>query len=461
MKMRWVAGLVAAFFSSAAQDQPPNFVIVTLDDVTLSEAAMTLPLTRAAIGSRSVTFSNFFVEDALCAPSRATFLTGQYAHNHGVHVCEIEQPDSGYTAMRRVESSTLAVWLQAAGYRTGLVGKYMNGYLSTAIPAGWTRWFGWNKGDTADGWNYGLNENGTTVSYGSAQSDFATDVEADKASGFVKNSINLGVPFFLYFAPSGGHAPCAYPDRHADLYSDVYWPGPAETSLVDKPPFIQALKTSTSGATEAYRGCLRSLASVDEAVQRIWAAVKAGGQANNTWLILWSDNGYHFGEHALPRGKVTLYDTDLHVPLMIRGPGLTPRTEAHMVGNADFAPTILELAGLDAPVTIDGTSLVPLLLGPYPTTWRHALPARHWWANTQLQAVYPDALGLRTERWKWIEWATGDRELYDLSADPNELHNQAGDDTLDDTVAQLSALAQQLATCAGDGCRALEQRDVP
>jgi N-acetylglucosamine-6-sulfatase len=451
---------LALGLAGPAMARPPSFLVVTLDDVTMSEAATALPLTRLALGPHLVTFDRFFVEDALCAPARATFLTGQYAHNHGVHVCEIEQPDSGYTAMRRVEGSTLAVWLQEAGYRTALVGKYMNGYLSTAIPPGWSRWFAWNKGDQADGWHYGLNENGVTVAYGGAEADFATDVLAAKAVGFIKNSASLGLPFFLDFAPSGGHAPCAYPARHADLDADLAWPGARETSLADKPAFLQALAAPLTGADDAYRGCLRSLASVDEAVQRLWAAVKAAGRAADTYVVIWSDNGFHFGEHQLPRGKVTLYETDLHVPLMIRGPTLAPRNEPAMVDDADLAPTLLELAGLPLPVSIDGRSLLPLLQGTA-TAWRHALPARHWWADTRLQAIYPDAVGVRTERWKWIEWATGDRELYDLTADPDELHNKAASAGYAPTAAALAALSQQLATCAGGGCRALELQDVP
>ncbi|MEO6195248.1 MAG: sulfatase-like hydrolase/transferase, partial [Thermoanaerobaculia bacterium] len=226
-----------------------------------------------------------------------------------------------------------------------------------------------------------------------------------------------------------------------------------------------------------YRHRAQSLQAVDEAVATVVEALKAAGQLDNTYIFFTSDNGFHMGQHRLKPGKYTPYETDVHVPLLVRGPGIAAGSSTSAAtSSVDFVPTIAELAEAALPFAVDGRSFVPLLRGHTPGDWRQVVLLEQYQfvpvenepdsvlepADPQDGTVtaYPSHLGLRTPRFKYVEYGTGEREVYDLRRDPEELNNLAGQMDAG-WLARMSSLARALGACSGEGCRALEGAAVP
>jgi arylsulfatase A-like enzyme len=364
----------------------PNIILILADDLNAEEYQY-MPKLKALIGDQGVTFSNYFVPESLCCPSRATTLRGQYPHN--TKVLTNDPPFGGFAKFNNLgeEKSTIAVWLQEAGYRTMLAGKYLNGYPGkngvAYIPPGWSEWYSSSKGKFAyDEYNYTLNENGQQVAYGNKPEDYGTDVYVGKAVDFIQRTAQTGQPFFIYLAPYAPHDPYTPAPRHANLFPDAKAPRTPnynETDVSDKPGYIlnRPLLTQKQIDTidEDYRNRLRSLQAVDEGIEKIVDTLKANGQLDNTYLFFTSDNGYHLGNHRMVVGKVAPYEEELHLILMVCGPGVPAgKTLEHLVGNTDLAPTWAELGGATAADFVDGRSLLPLLKkNPLPPAqWRHA-----------------------------------------------------------------------------------------
>lgn len=449
----------------------PNVVVIMTDDQTV-ESMRVMPLTRDLIGSAGVSFDNSMVTYALCCPSRATFLTGQYSHNHGVR--SNAPPEGGHAALDH--SNILPVWLQSAGYATGHVGKYLNGYGSAdplEIPPGWTEWYAPIGGSADNYFDYELNENGSVVAYGSAPEEYQSDVYAEKAVDFIQRrapDAAAGVaPFFLFVGypaphigtpvepgdPSSLTSPVPAP-RHKGRFAGEQLPAtPAfnEADMGDKPrslrrrPLLTADQVSEIG--EVYRQRLESLLAVDEGVQRMVEALQAAGVLDNTVLLFTSDNGFFQGEHRIDFGKTLPYEPAVKVPLLARGPGIAPggRLSA-LVANIDLAPTIVELAGATAGRTMDGRSLVPFLSGER-TTWggpgaRHVLvedspsggPANRFWSIKRGPYVY-------------TEYDNGDRELYDLNVDSAQVASRHADEAYAKIRRQLAKRLAALKSCQG------------
>ncbi len=450
----------------------PNIVMIVSDDQDTASMEI-MPTVQKKLVQEGTTFSNAFVSLSLCCPSRSTFLTGQYAHNHGVF--DNDMPDGGYPKLDHTK--TLAVWLKNSGYHTALMGKYMNKYGDydtnpndglTAMqerPPGWTEWYG--IVGKVGYYNYKINENGIVKSYGSAPADYSTDVIAKKADTFLRKSFNK--PFFLWVAfkaphNEGGPFPGPTPaPRHLGKFSQASpprIPGYNELDVADKPAYIRALLPLTgtlySNMTTAYQRRLESLLAVDEGVQTIMKALEDTGKLSNTIVIYISDNGWMTGEHRAPGGKVLPYEPSIHVPLVIRGPGfLKERTVSDLVVNTDIAPTIVELAGAGPYVTrvMDGRSLVPLLTGT-PTTWRTTFLIESP-PTGSLDSSYIDSpgfSGVRTDQYVYLEYLTGERELYDLKRDPYELYNEAQDPAYDSVKTDLQGRLGVLKPCVGGGC---------
>ena len=439
----------------------PSFVIVLTDDMATDEIAA-LPSVASLIGSQGITFAQSFVSDPLCSPDRATLLTGQYATIIGILT------NAGtYSQFTHLERQTLAVLLHHAGWHTALIGKYINLYHRTdfaRIPPGWNRWFvGVNNFQDSVGW--AVSDQGVLVQEGNA---FTTDVLLQKATQFIRN--NASRPFLLDFAPSSPHEPCPAAARDAGRFFGATVPRtPAfnEADVSDKPSFMQFPSMDPAAIANAdahFSQCLRALASVDNAVRTLVATLTEVGKLASTYIIFTNDNGYHYGEHRLPFGKQAPYETDLRVPLIVSGPGVPKGVvdNTHIVVNADLAPTILTLASLAVPGSVDGRSLRPLLLAkPLALPWRQSFPIEHAHSDTELSAPWPDFRGVHTQRYSWVEWADGQRELYDLPADPDELSNLANMAGLDDLSTQLSGLSAGLATCMGLACREIERQPAP
>ncbi len=488
---RWVGALalaVAAVAGTAGDDlagaqgggsEPrPNVVVVMTDDQTAASLSK-MATVQSELAAPGATFVNNFTNWPLCCPSRATFYTGQYAHNH--HVLGNGPPDGGFANFN--DSSTLPVWLQAAGYHTVHVGKYLNGYGEGGsdpayVPPGWNEWYAATAGTTQSVYDYQLNQNGSLVGYGSAVTDFKQDVFSNLAVDAINRSAPGG-PFFLgvmYTAPhAGGPNPNPQPPancgngapkpapRHATAFNSEPLPVPPnfnEADVSDKPAAIQALPTLTdTEVTEIqrrYRCRIESLLSVDEGVARIIAALRASGELDNTLVVFTSDNGFFAGEHRVKTGKNRVYEEAVRVPLVIRGPGVPEAvTVDDLSVNADLAPTILDATGATAGLNEDGKSLLPFAEHPNRFHGRELLLEKGDQLDDDDDGVVQSGTfaAVRTSRYVYVENATGELELYDLEADPYQLQNLVTNPAYDAVEAALAARLAQLRSCAGESCR--------
>ncbi len=369
------------------------------------------------------------------------------------------------------------------------MGKYLNGYpasvLPTHVPAGWNEWYSPAAGNPYSNFNYVMNENGKLVRYGSRPEDYLTDVVARKSVDFIERAAAKGQPFFIHLALYVPHSPATPAPRHAQLFTNAQLPRPPsfnEADVSDKPGFIRNRPLLTerqiAQMQDFYRKRLQSLQAVDEMLARLVEALKAVGQLENTYIFFTSDNGFHMGEHRLNPGKQTAYEEDIRVPLIVRGPGV-PSGQAleHLIGNIDLAPTFAELGGAVIPNFVDGRSLVPLLRGSPPAedTWRQGFLIEHWTNQGRAvsasapdgiweppdpmeleqthQLAIPQFAAIRTKDHLYVEYVTGERELYDLKADPYQLeslHARADPQLLQ----RLSEDLAQLKTCVGASCQA-------
>jgi arylsulfatase A-like enzyme len=454
--------LVASAAAPGRQEPPakPNVVVFMTDDQTVEELRV-MPLVRRLIGKRGVTFDQSIVSFPLCCPSRATFLTGQYAHNH--RVLDNKEPYGGYYAFQG-QWNTLPVWLEQAGYTTMLVGRYLNRYgerSATEIPPGWDEWHG--VADVTDNryFGYELNDNGVVRRYGSSRADYATDVLARIAVRLVRREADAKRPFFLwvpFVAPhAGGSAEGAPPvpaTADAGRFANEPLPETAsfnEPDVSDKPAALRGLPELTTAQIAAvtgyYRAELESLLAVDRAVGRVLRALRAAGALGNTLVVFTSDNGFMHGEHRLELMKVVPYEPSIRVPLLISGPGI--RAGVHVsdvVSNVDLASTILAATGVRPGRAQDGRSLLPLLRGS--ASW----PGRTVLLEGGPPGSVTDYEGLRSPEYSYVEWANGERELYDLRRDPDQLRNVVADPAYAGTVTGLSARLASVRACLGAGC---------
>jgi N-acetylglucosamine-6-sulfatase len=439
------------------------------DDQT-SESMRVMPLTRSLIGSAGVTFDNSVVTYALCCPSRATFLTGQYAHNH--RVLSNGSPEGGHA--RLDHSNTLPLWLQEAGYATGHIGKYLNGYgrvdALEPIP-GWTELYVASDNTADKYYNYRLNENGTLVPYLATPDHHKSDVYTSKGVDFIRRRAPAAAageqPFFLFLthlAPHTGNPkepgdpsmPTALPaPRHKGRFAgEALPPSPAfnEANMSDKPASMRSRSLLTATQVreirEVYRQGLESLLAVDEGVAGIIEALQDEGVLDNTFVIFTSDNGYFHGQHRIPSGKILPYEPAVQVPLLIRGPGVTPGVRiSEMVANVDVAPTIVEAAGATARRTMDGRSLWPFLSGGQ-TTWPGS--PRHVLVEDSPRGSKPTVFwSIKRGRYVYTEYANGNRELYDLVTDPAQVTSRHTKSAYASIRQQLATRLAALKTCQG------------
>lgn len=482
----------------------PNIILVLTDDLD-TRVFNRMPGREELLTDEGTTFSNSFVSLSLCCPSRTALLRGQYAHNTGIYTNNA--PGGGFQAVHDggLEASTAATWLRAAGYRTILLGKYLNGYPGTEgqtyIPPGWNEWHSPVGGIRY--FDYNLNENGRVNHYGTAPRDYLTDVISRKSNAFIRRRAEQGngQPFFMYIAPYAPHGPATPAPRHASQLPNAQAPRTPsfnEEDVDDKPAWVQSHPTLTASQRnqmdDLYRKRRQSMLAVENLLESLLETLEDTEQLENTYIFFTSDNGFHQGQHRLTSGKNTGFEEDLRVPLVVRGPGVPQgAVRGHLVANIDLAATFAELAGATIPGFVDGRSLVPLLrTSPPPAaSWRQALLLEHGWpgdparpeeavSSVLLEPSDPDDddmepvpvplyqdpagavqaapvfQGLRTaDRRSYIEYAGGERELYDLVTDPDQLANgyEGADPEL---VARLAAWLNLLRNCAGDTCRSGE-----
>jgi len=427
-----------------------------------------------SITEEGVRFPNSFATNPICAPSRATYLTGRYAHNHG------RLRNAGSDAL----DPTFVQALQSTRY-TAHVGKYLNGYAGDQVPAGWDDWRGLVDPSTYSTFNYQIRRNVETVSRGAAPADYQTSVLGDEASAAVSLGLASGKPLFLSVTPLAPHIELNEIDlwtfedgiTYSDLWRLFIRPDPRDQA--SKParwnalatlPLLPGLKPSFNQPcpdrhvqrpslspldiqwlTFGYRTRMLSLLAVDDLVGKVQAAL--GSQAT-TWIFT-SDNGFFLGECGTS-AKMAPYEEGIRVPLYIAGPGIAPGVQAALVLNTDLAATILDLAGLPADPLADGRSLVPLLHGTVPADWRRRALIEHWREPGDSVFDVPDYVAVRTgptdtyPNRLYVEWAGGPVELYDLGADLYQLQS------VSPVPGWFHDRLTALSSCAGASCGAAE-----
>ena len=490
----------------------PNVVVVMTDDMRVDDLRF-MPTVRRELRDGGIEFRNSFSPNPLCCPARASFFSGQLSHNHGVisHL-----PPWGFRAFH--DRGTIATALRRSGYRTALVGKYLNGYGEQTrrdgspslryVPPGWTDWyaaFDPPRGNPIPGGTYNyldqpLNHNGRIELH---RHRYSTVTTGDIATSLVDRYSRRPDPFFMYLAfvaphvgkpveagdpsytlPGGareGLPTPAVPAWVRGRFDRVITkaPGfggdddPSETDISDKPAYMQTRpepnRSMELAALESARQRAESLYVVDLQVARLVRELKQRGEWDHTVLFLTSDNGFFLGEHRHLKGKIKPYEPSTRVPLLVTGPGLrTGTTRSDPVTTVDLTATVLELGRAIPYLTtdhpLDGTSRLTTLLDG-DQGWRAPVVTEgHLWAALDEPArralgftTKLSYVGIRTPRYAYMKYDRGYEELYDLRVDANEMTNVLEDPMYADVAAELRALWKEYADCAGPACR----RDLP
>lgn len=456
----------------AEAQRKPNFVVIMTDDQDDLGWIQYLPFTRNLLAKQGLTFKNSFTDLPLCCPSRASFLTGQSSTNHGITFNS--PPNGGYVAFAPRERNSLGVWLQESGYRTGFIGKILNGFgesnpahimpgwddFQALIPAGYPE-------ESGGFFNVQMNENGRLKVYGDSAREYITDVIARKGVEFVARYAQRPKPFFLLLTPGAPHTgginkpPHAAP-RHTGVFADLDFPIRSnfnEASVSDKPGHIRDLPLLTAEEvlqiTRIYQKRLESLLAVDDMVRELYHALRTRGELENTFFILTSDNGFSLGSHRWVQKQLP-YEESLRVPLIVRGPNL-PHNQSRdqLVTNLDIVATVMALA--KATTTrgqlLDGRSLLPLFRDGS-IAWRSAFAIHGSRKLTRSEQM--SIFGVRSKRYKYIRSISNvygnEEEFYDLVEDPYELANRIGVERYGATIRFLRILSKELETCAGQAC---------
>jgi N-acetylglucosamine-6-sulfatase len=469
--------------TAALPATPPNIVLITTDDQTASDMRY-MPFTRGLLGGQGVTFTDAVSPDPLCCPARATLLTGQLSHNHGV-VTNVP-PHGGYEAFKQTPQyhQHLGHWLQQAGYRTMFVGKYLNGYkASDAVPTGWDEWHA--TVDAAGGGVYDYFRTVLQETDGSLDphiGEYQTDVLGQVTRAFIEGAAGRDQPFFVWesgLAPHGAcrmvpDGPCQWeppmvPQLDRDGFTglsvtDPQHPSFNERVVGEKPRHIRQktpwTPTAIAQTNETFRQRVRSLQAVDRSVRDTVETLRTVGELDDTLIIFTSDNGFLLGEHRW-HGKVLPYEPSLRVPMLMRGPGIPLGVRrSDTVALVDVAPTIADAADATPAVETDGRSLLPVAAEPQAQGYG-ALSIE---AGPQQAQDWPTWFyrGVRTHRYTYVHYpGSGEYELYDRRRDPAQLNNVAYRPAYRGTRAGLEAKLAALRDCAGAACHQVGGGGVP
>jgi arylsulfatase A-like enzyme len=487
-----------------------NVVFILTDDMSSSELAG-MPNVESLIAGEGTTFNEAYISFPLCCPSRATMLSGQYMHNHGVH--GNFPPNGSWFKFRSHESNDLPVWLQGDGYYNVHIGKYMNGYSvvdnSLPVPEGWNEWYG-KVSEDALYFDYNLIEKTSLNAipritfYGDQPTDYQTDVFGDRAVDFVQDSATSHEPFWLNLWFNSPHGP--FDPAPRDLYRLAGTPLPKlpafnEKDISDKPKWLRKQvrkplrKKQITLIDKERRRQQEQLLSVDQSVGELVAALKSKGILDDTYIIFASDNGFFRGEHRIASGKYLPYDPAARVPLIIRGPGIPHGgISDELVWNGDITQTIEQIASGSENPAVDGRSFLPYAENPALRSTRpvllegdtgpggtgaesaHSSAARARVARVHVAGrrgvrnldqerdairsaahntdTAPAYRSIRTDRYEYTVYANGQTELYDMKRDPAQLHSLAADPRYRLVRKWLFDHLAVLTTCAGAACRA-------
>ena len=421
------------------QPKPANIVFVLADDFTWSLVQYMPHVLQ--MQEEGATFSNYFVTDSLCCPSRTSIFTGMFPHDTGVFTNGGD--DGGYATFEAKGNGqrTFANALSGSGFRTALMGKFLNGYDPAVLPVpdGWAGWA--VAGGGYKGFDYDLNQTGTLHHYAHADADYLTDVVSGLGTKFIGDE--PGKPFLLEIATFAPHSPYTPAPRDAEAFpgleaprTPAYDARPGPTA----PSWLKAIPALTHAEKQkmdkSFRMRAQAVLAIDQMIGALQDAVAAAGHADDTYFVFSSDNGYHMGEHSLRPGKQTAFETDIHVPLIITGPGISGgQTLDQIVQNIDLCSTFAEMGQAPPPPTQTGHSLMPLLHGETVTDWRDvALVEHHGEGFDPSDPDLPEPesgnpptyTAIRTKSSVYVEYVGGEVEFHDHTTDPDELDNTAG-----------------------------------
>ena len=454
-RLRHVIVLVALILLQGAfQEVPPsralgsrirNIVLILTDDQRF-DTMWAMPKAQALLADEGVTFTNAFVVNPLCCPSRASILTGKYSHGTGVYTNGGQYGGFGNFD----DSSTIATWLHDEGYTTALVGKYLNHYEGTPyIPPGWDQWVAFSD-NTGEYYDYDLNVNGVIEHRGSTRADYSTTLLADYAEDFILTAPERK-PFFLYFslfAPHGHATPeRQYRNQFSNLRGLKKSPAFNERNVRDKPKYIRDLSSLDDGEIERLdserKGTYETLLSVDDAVESVVTALETTGQLDNTLIVFTSDNGNLFGEHRW-NYKIVPYEESIRVPLVVRYDPLLngPIVDDHLALNIDLAPTFAGLAGVDAPGA-DGSDLLLPATGQA-QGWRTDFLIESLHYRRHRKGNVPTYCAVRNERYIYVDYQGSAAEFYNLNKDPYELENSVNREGAAAPLATMQARLAEL-----------------
>ena len=498
--------------TAQAQSQKPNVVVIMADDLdmptlqTMIDKGL-MPHLKANFVDAGTAFPQTFAVHGLGGPSRATFLTGQYPHNHGMLGNYL--PIGGITKLNQF--STVATWMNNAGYYTSLVGRHVTGYGwwtdPRAVPPGWDDWNALIDPGTFSMRNYSMNLNRTIVDFGALAAatglDFyQTDVLSSVAGSAIRKGAAQPDPIFMLITPvvfnrevlpiynvcadAGNPGPYGGSfwgvseqpaTRHMNtVYGDlINFPMPQppsfdEEDVEDKPDWLKANPRLTPDdldcVTKRYWRKLEVFRAVDDLIGNVVNELRNTGELANTVLMFTADNGLMDGQHRFPE-KTPAYEEAIRVPLWVKLPGqTTPRTSTRMVLNTDLAPTIAQLGQATMTHVVDGRSIVPLLSNPSYSPWRTVGLIEYRVEGTQTEDRFtgpPDYFALRTTTaWPrlYVQYptvTTGARgELYDMNTDPYQLNNLYLDPARQVEKNVFEAVVNYLKGCRGVGCYFVE-----
>lgn len=423
----------------------PNIVFVLTDDLAWNLIRY-MPHVRA-MEREGVTFSRYFVTDSLCCPSRASIFTGRYPHD--TKIFSNTPPDGGFMRFHRrgEERQTFATALQSRGYATAMMGKYLNGYhptqrlggLTPYVPPGWSEWD--VIGDGYPEFGYQMNSNGRVAIYGYQPKDYVTEVLAEKGLSFIDEAAAARRPFMLELATFAPHRPYVPAPRDASAFPGLKAPrDPAFDVANTHPPAwlryfgpLSAHKIETIDTD--FRRRAQSVLAIDRMIAEVRSRLRQLHIAKNTYIVFSSDNGLHMGEHLMMPGKLTAFESDIKVPLIVVGPHVPRgRVVSAMAENIDLCPTFERLGGAPVPSTVEGHSLVQLLHGLHPRRWRKVVLVEHHKPPTAIgdpdRPIHgsgnpPSYEALRMGSSIYVKYVTGEQSYYNLRKDPWELHNVA------------------------------------
>uniref|UniRef100_A0A4W5RV67 N-acetylglucosamine-6-sulfatase n=1 Tax=Hucho hucho TaxID=62062 RepID=A0A4W5RV67_9TELE len=496
------AALFLALFTCTLRcsecEKPSNIVLILADDQDVYLGGMTpMKKTKALIGDAGATFSNAFTATPLCCPSRSSILTGQYPHNHAVRNNSLDGNCSSPLWQKGPETTAFPVYLSKQHYQTFYAGKYLNQYGKKKtgndgyVPPGWDQWHALIG--NSQYYNYTLSVNGKEEQHGdNYEKDYLTDLILNRSLHFLDDR-SPQRPFFIMLSPPAPHSPWTAAPQYEKNFADVKAP---RDGSFDKPgkdkhwllrqPSNPMPSTSLNFLDNAYRKRWQTLLSVDDMVEALVKKLEELKELNNTYIFYTSDNGYHTGQFSLPIDKRQLYDFDIRIPLMVRGPGIKPQqTLPAPVLNIDLAPTFLDISGLNLSfVNMDGQSFLSQMapelrngtarpyflveytgeghLDPDPACPKLGPGLSQCFPDCVCEDAYNNTYAcVRTlveHNLQYCEFADSESfvEVYNLTSDPHQLENIVK--KVDPTLLQaMNQRLIKLQSCEGDSCRATKK----